>query len=216
MDQELTHNVARDLSNRQLSALALAYFFRCSNNFGIGRHDMLGKYLDKHVAPHIYEASNEDKCYINMSEIGCGLIDSYVVPLENIFASNYGGQFQKGFSSNEIIDRNISIGYDHRFLIPCFNDATRLQVRASSNETLAHAFDIHRVPDYDRIQIFSLFNKTMMNEVEIRYTCIKIRPYMRELFLLWSESIISRFSLTPMGRKIAQDYLNREVITALA
>lgn len=204
-------STAPKLTESQLAALALVFMFKYTQNFGIGNHEMLGDYLDKHAAPFVSKASKGNSSYQHMEFTGCGSIGMGQLTLESIFGNTYQGQFQKGFDEGEIAARNISIGNDIRFFIPCFNETTKLQVRANSKEILTKNFETHGVPEPDRTQIMALFDAAKMSESEIRDKCVAIRPYMNDLFVLWSESPMKNFTLTSVGIGIAHANIKRLV-----
>lgn len=204
-------NTAPKLTEGQLAALALVFLFKYTQNFGIGNHEMLGDYLDKHAAPFVSKASKGRSSYQHMEFTGCGSIGMGQLTLESILGNTYQGQFQKGFDESEIATRNISVGNDIRFFIPCFNETTKLQVRANSKETLAKNFEAHGIAESDRTQITALFDAAKMSEGEIREKCVAIRPYMSDLFVLWSESSMKNFTLTSVGMAIAHANIKRLV-----
>lgn len=204
-------NTAPKLTEGQLAALALTFLFKYTQNFGIGNHEMLGDYLDKHAAPFVSKASKGHASYQHMEFTGCGSIGMGQLTLESILGNTYQGQFQKGFDESEIATRNISVGNDIRFFIPCFNQTTKLQVRANSKETLAKNLEAHCIAESDRTQITALFDATKMSEGEIREKCVAIRPYMSDLFVLWSESSMKSFTLTSVGMAIAHANVKRLV-----
>lgn len=204
-------NTAPKLTGGQLAALALVFLFKYTQNFGIGNHEMLGDYLDKQAAPFVSKASKGQSSYQHMEFTGCGSIGMGQLTLESILGNTYQGQFQKGFDESEIAARNISIGNDIRFFIPCFNETTKLQVRANSKETLAKNFEAHGIVESDRTQITALFDAAKMSEGEIREKCVAIRPYMNDLFVLWSESPMKNFTLTSVGMAIAHANIKRLV-----
>jgi hypothetical protein len=95
--------------------------------------------------------------------------------------------------------------------MPCLNDASKIQVRANSKELLDKAFEANAITPDDRSKIAALFDVGKMNDVEIKDTCIKIKPYMSGLFDIWSESAMKNFSLTSVGIAIGHANIKRLV-----
>lgn len=114
-----------------------------------------------------------------------------------------------GFDSTEIEDRGITFGIDSRFFIPCLNDSTKLQVRANNKEVLDKNLDAYSIQDNDREKIIALLNHGKMTPQEIREKCIQIRPYMKEVFDMWSESPMKSFTLTSVGIAIGHANIKR-------
>lgn len=90
-------NTAPKLTEDQLAALTLAFLFKYTQNFGVGNHQMFGKYLDEHARPFISKACKGDSGYQHMEFAGCGAVSIGQVTLESALVNNYRGLFQKGF-----------------------------------------------------------------------------------------------------------------------
>ena len=65
-------------------------------------------------------------------------------------------------------------------------------------------------PD-DRSKITALFDLGKMNDNEIKDKCIAIRPYLADLFDIWSESAMKNFTLTSVGIAIGHANIKRLV-----
>lgn len=202
---------APKLTSGQIAALALVFLFKYTQNSSTGNHSLFGDYLDKHAAPFIQKASASAASYQHLEFAGCGAVSMMVRNLESIIGETYHGLFQKGFEAAEIGARGISIGVDQRFFITCFNDSTKLQVRANSKEILLKNFDALHINESDRTKITQLFESNKMTEEEIRQKCIAIRPYMKDLFELWTKSPMQQFTLTSVGMAIGHANVQRLV-----
>lgn len=179
-------NTAPKLTENQLAVLAVVFLFKYTQNYGIGNHQMLGEYLDSHVAPFVSKVVKNNACYQHLEFSGCGSIGLGAISLEAILGQTYQGQFLKGFEQTEVSDRGISIGIDQRFFMRCLNDPSKIQVRANSKEIVDKIFEAHAIQSEDRAKITALFDVGKMNDAEIREKCISIRPYMLDLFECWS------------------------------
>jgi hypothetical protein len=204
-------NTAPKLTESQLAALALIFLFGHTQNFRVGNHETLGLYLDKHVAPFASKIVKNLACYQHLQFCGCGSIGLGTRELELIIGSVYQGQFLKGFDEKEVADRGISLGLDPNFFIRCLNDPSKIQVRANSKETLEKAFEAYAVTPDDRSKIGALFDVGKMSNSEIRDKCIEIRPFMSEVFDVWSDSAMKNFTLTSVGIAIGHANIKRLV-----
>ncbi|MGR5461713.1 LPO_1073/Vpar_1526 family protein [Photobacterium damselae] len=200
---------APKLTDAQLSCLAIAFLFRYTQNHKVLSHDDLGQYFDKNVMPFKNNIVKNSASYQHLEFTGCGSIQMGGISLEDIFIQTYQGLFLKGFDASEIIKRDISIGYDKRLFIPCLNDPTKIQVSARDKEVLEQLLDKYSVPNEDKNKIVELFNHEKMNSQEIRQKCIEIRPYMEEVFDIWSNSSMKSFSLTSVGMAIGHANIKR-------
>jgi len=200
---------APKLTDSQLSCLSIIFLFRYTQNHGVGNHAMLGQYFDKHVHPFNSRLVKNNASYQHLEFTGCGSIQMGEITLEDIVGQIYQGLFLKGFDSSEIEARGITVGHDPRFFIPCLNDPTKLQVRANNKEALIKYLDSFSIQDNDREKIIALLDHGKMGPQEIRDKCIEIRPYMKEVFDIWSESPMKAFTLTSVGMAIGHANIKR-------
>lgn len=204
-------NTAPKLTDNQLAVLAVIFLFKYTQNYGIGNHDTLGGYLDKHVAPFASKIVKNMACYQHLEFSGCGAVGLGTHSLESILGTVYQGLFLKGFEEKEFAERAVSIGLDSRFFMRCLNDESKIQVRATSKEMLEKAFEMHSIGVEDRAKIIALFDLGKMNETEIRNKCIEVRSYMSGLFDTWSNSAMKNFTLTSVGIAIGHANVKRLV-----
>jgi hypothetical protein len=199
------------LTENQLAALTIIFLFKHTINNGIGNHQALGEYLDKHVAPFAAKGVKYRAAYQHLVYAGCGnnVIGSH--HLETLLGVNYQGLFLKGFDEKEVTAREISIGVDERFFIPCLNDPSKMQVRALNKLLLDNNLETHEISPEDHAKINDLFNLGKMTEAEIKEKCVEIRPYMSGVFETWSESEMLDFKLSSVGIAIGHANIKRLV-----
>lgn len=202
-------NVAPKLTDNQLAALAIIFFFKYTQNYGVLDHNKLGENLDR-VESFIDKLSKNISCYQHLEFSSCGSINTLSSSkLEKNLGTTYQGLFLKGFDPDEITKRNLSIGMDPRFFIPCENDTSKMQVNAINIEMLEEMIDKAGLVDADKKQLLSLFDLNKMSDDEIKQKCIEIRPYMDTLFDIWNNSYMSRFTLTSVGIAIGHANIKR-------
>ena len=202
-------STAPKLTDTHLATLAVIFLFKHTQNFEIGNHETLGRYLDKHLFPFISKISKNQAGYQHLVFSGCGSTSLGGNSLENIFGIVYQGQFLKGFNHSEIINQAISIGQDDRFFIPCLNDTSKLQIRANNKEILEKHLSTQEISSEDQAKILQLFNLEKMNDHEIKEKIIEIRPYMAEVFEIWNNSEMQTFTLTSVGMAIGHANIKR-------
>lgn len=200
---------APKLTDTHLACLAIIFLFRYTQNPGVGNHKMLGQYFDKHLKPFSSRLVKNTASYQHLEFTGCGSIQMGEISLEAALLQTYQGLFVKGFDFSEIEKRNISIGHDPRFFIPCLNDSEKLQVRANNKESLENMFNRFQIQDADRANIVALLNLHKMNHNEVRDICVKTRPYMEDVFDIWSDSPMKSFTLTSVGMAIGHANIKR-------
>lgn len=204
-------NTAPKLTESQLAVLAVVFLFKYTQNYSIGNHEMLGEYIDKHVAPYASKVVKNQACYQHLEFSGCGSISLGSIDLAELLGRTYQGQFLKGFDATEITARGISSGQDGRLFIKCLNDPLKIQVRANSHERLDEALETFAIHPEDRPKIKGLFDTGKMTNEEIKSKVISIRPYMAELFQVWSDSPMKNFTLTSVGIAIGHANVKRLV-----
>ena len=161
-------NVAPKLTKDQLAVLSIVFLFKYTQNHAIGNHDMLGEYFNKHVQPFATSISKNQACYQHLEFSGCGSISMGSHSLQKILGTTYQGLFLKGFESEEIQKKEISVGHDQRFFIPCLNESKKIQVNAKSLEILTKRMNEQSIPEDDKPKIVDLFNLNKMNDNEIK------------------------------------------------
>ncbi|MEQ9006734.1 MAG: hypothetical protein RLP12_02545 [Ekhidna sp.] len=202
---------APKLTDTHLAALAVIFLFKYTQHLRIGNHQMLGEYLDKHVLPFVSKLSKNPAGYQHLEFSNCGAVGLAGNTLQSILGITYQGQFLKGFEQSEIANRGIGIGCDQRFFIPCLNDPSKIQVKANSKENLEKLLDKEIVSIEDRTKIVELFDLGKMSEEEIKEKVISIRPYMADVFEIWSNSGMQTFTLTSVGMAIGHANIKRLV-----
>lgn len=203
-------STAPKLTDTHLAALAVTFLFKYTQSHGAGKnHQSLGAYLDKHLLPFISKLSKNQAGYQHLEFSGCGSIGLAGHSLEGIFGETYQGLFLKGFDESEIHKRAITVGTDPRFFIPCLNDSTKLQVKAINKEQLGELLDSQSISPEDREKIIEIFSLNKMSEPEIKDKLIAIRPYMSDVFEIWSNSPIQNFTLTSVGMAIGHANIKR-------
>ena len=202
-------STAPKLTENHLAVLAVIFFFKYTQDYRVGNHQTLGEVFDKYLAPFVSKVVKNAACYQHLAFSGCGSDGLGSINLEAILGKTYQGLFLKGFDTQKVMEKEISIGLDQRFFIPCLNDPTKTQVRASSKEILEKIFEAHAITLGDRAKIKGLFDVGKMTEKEIKEKCIEIRPYMSELFEIWSASSMKTFTLTSVGIAIGHANIKR-------
>lgn len=202
---------APKLTNTHLAALAVIFLLKYTQNTTIGSHQKLGDYFDKNLLPFGTKLSKNHAGYQHLEFSGCGSIGVTGNSLSGIFGKLYQGLFLKGFDLSDIEKKAVSAKLGPHFFIHCLNDSSKYQVNANSKETLDGQFEKHDVLLEDRTKILELFDRTIMNETEIKEKIIAIRPYMSDIFEIWNNSSMKNFTLTSVGMAIGHANIKRLV-----
>ncbi len=204
-------STAPKLTGTHLAALAVIFLLKYTQQFNVGNHQQFGEYLDKYLLPFVTKLSKNQAGYQHLEFSGCGTIGAIARSLEGILGNVYQGQFLKGFDQAEIIDRMIGVGIDSRFFMRCLNDPSKVQVKANNKENLEKYLDTQSLPTEDRGKILELFELGKMSESEVKEKLIDIRPYMVDVFEIWTNSPMTTFTLTSVGMAIGHANIKRLV-----
>lgn len=202
-------SVAPKLTDDQLAALSVTFFCKYTMNNGIENHQMLADSFNQFVQPFSSKLSKNQACYQHLEFSGCGSISMGSSSLQKIYGKKYHGLFLKGFDREEIERREISVGEDQRFFIPCLNDASKLQVRANNLEGLTEFMGDQQTSDEDKSKITALFNLNKMNDNEIKEKIVSMCPHMENAFDAWDNSPLKNFTLTSVGIAIGHANIKR-------
>lgn len=199
---------APKLTSDQLAALALIFLFKYTGNYTVVDHHTLGNYFDRYVLPFSDKLNPSASCYRHLDYSGCGsaLLGG---GLAKLIRNNYQGLFFVGFEATEVAVREISLGIDTRFFIPCLNNPNKLQVNALNKLLLEKSFMEHSIDPTDREKILALFIEGQNSDTEVEEKCISIRPYMENVFSVWNSSDMQSFSLTSVGMAIGHANIKR-------
>lgn len=200
---------APKLTSQQLSALALVFYFKYTQNQIVGNLELLSHVLEVHIKPFVTDFAQSNASFQHLEFCGCGSVAIGGITLEKALLEHYRGIFLEGFDASEVTTREISIGLDPRFFIPCLNDGTKFQVKARNKKDLDAALRRHEINDEDSQKIRSLFDIGIMPENKVRDgVCNKV-PYMAHVFDAWNKSPMKSFTLTSVGIAIAHANIKR-------
>lgn len=207
LNESLT--TAPKLTDDQLAVLAIIFLFRYTQHNGIGNHQQLEGFFDKYVLPFADKLTKSNSCYQHLEFSGCGSVSMGSIMLVAILKTNYQGLFLNGFDADEVTKREISIGQDQRFFIPCLNNPSKIQVNALNKDSLEKSLDTNSIEQEDKTKIIALFNEGLMSDEEVIKKCVSIRPYMEHVFSTWASSSMANFTLTSVGIAIGHANIKR-------
>lgn len=200
---------APKLTEQQLAVLGQIFLYRYTQATGIFIHEQLGKHFDRFTKPFLGKLVKNDASFQHLEFCACGSSGMGKANLESALGKVYAGLFFKGFDEAELTNLNLSITKDSLIFAPCINDLTKLQIAAQNEESLDEIMEQLKVPDKERPTLKRLYSKYKMSESEIRAVCVRIRPYMEELFDVWSSSKMKSFTLTSVGIGIGHANVKR-------
>ncbi|WP_122554075.1 LPO_1073/Vpar_1526 family protein [Pseudomonas viridiflava] len=200
LNESLT--IAPKLTSSQLAVLALVFLFRYTRNGALVDDLALGNYFDNYAKPFASKIVPNKSCYQHLEFTGCGNTQLADMTLEAILAHTYPGLFQKGIDRKELAEMFSELPADKNMLIKCLNDPEKIQVNALSTDILEETLETKNVDLQSSIKLKELFKTNLLPPEEIRAKCVKIRPYMKDVFDIWSNSDMKSFGLMGVGMAI--------------
>ncbi|MCD5977229.1 LPO_1073/Vpar_1526 family protein [Pseudomonas quasicaspiana] len=206
-------DTAPKLTKSHLALLAVLFFLRYTKVSSINGHDDLGRYLDVNLRGFREEVvkSNYNSLLLHLEFAGCGSAKEGSLPLEKILCMHFPGLFMKGFDSVELSELDISVDVSSTLFSRCLNDPAKYQISALDVATLERLFVEHGIAVEERSKISALFLAQLLPDEKVRAACIKIRPYMHDLFEMWTSSTLKSFMLTSVGIAIGHAVIKGSV-----
>ncbi|MBI3711578.1 MAG: hypothetical protein HY253_01240 [Burkholderiales bacterium] len=201
--------VAPKLTDEQLSALAVIFFFKYCNSSGMFSFEQLGVQLDKFVAPFVHTLPSGMAAYQHLEFAGCGTMQITSSSLEDIFWTRFQGLFDKGVDLSELSGATFFFNPSQQLTGRCLLDPTKIQVRAQNITELEKLFLEHRISSDDQLRLRQAFGKNRLTSPEIKAKCVEVRSYMEKLFSAWSNTSLNNFTLTSVGIGLAHANIKR-------
>jgi len=197
LNESLT--VAPKLTIDQLAALSLIFTLRYTLNNSVTNRIALGDYLDLYIKPFGVLITDKAACYQHLEYAGCGTVSLGSFELADVFKKNYGALFSRGVSIEQIQQSNISLPASARPFINCLNDSSRFQVGGLNEDSIRSMYIKQGITEQDLVKLINLHNNSLPTNDEIAKSVITLRPYMENVFKIWTGSNIKQFNLTSIG-----------------
>lgn len=201
--------VAPKLTSGQLATLSLIFLFRYTQYHAVLNDEMFGNYFDVHVQPFVQSLVKNQASFQHLEFTGCGSNMVVDAPLGEILTTHYPGLFSNGVDIDIVEGMGLSAALRAVFLLVCINDKNKVQVKALNDATLEDLFIRNNVLPEEREKLNKLYVLNRMSKEEVKDKCVSLRPYMSEVFTMWSDSPAKSFSLTSVGIAIAHANIKR-------
>jgi hypothetical protein len=203
--------VAGKLTTEQMDALTLNFLITHTQKHNLLNLESVKDYLNREVIPFTHELSDTSSCYQHLEYAACGSImeASKIKPVEELFKKRYPALFSKGFSEEKFREDVGEITLFNNLLIRNFHSVNNIQLSCMNIDVLRHIAKEQNISEENLNKLITLFNSTLMNVTEIKEYLLEQVPSIKALFDLWSDSSISKFTLTTVGIAIAQANFRR-------
>lgn len=201
--------VAPKLTNEQLSALAIVFYFKYCGEVGILTFQQFSARLDQFVRPFLDTLPRSATAYQHLEFAGCGTVQITSSSLENIILTRFQGLFDKGFDASELSGAAFYFNQNQQLTCTSIHDPSKIQIRAQNLDHLEKLISAHRVSTDDATRLRQVFGKNPMTPIEIKAKCIALHPYMQTLFDSWTVTNLHNFTLTSVGIGLAHANIKR-------
>ena len=204
LDESLT--VATKLTTEQMDALTINFLFSKTKNHTLVSLDAISKYIETDIIPFLPELTDTSSCYEHLEYVGCGSFMHLqnIHPIEHLFRLHYPGLFSKGFDENRFNSEIGALADYPELVMKCFHSSENYQINAIDTDVLKKISVDRGLSDEIQNKLLAIFDSTLMSDSEIKEYLVGVKPVLQNLFDLWTNSSISKFSLTTVGIAIAQ------------
>lgn len=203
--------VAPKLTVEHFDLLTLNFLLAQTVNQRVRNLESFTDYIKKQIIPFTDDLRNERTTFNHLEYLGCGHIRAGDYgQLEEKFKRQYKAIFAKGFSQEGFENEVGDFENSKSFLMPCLHDKSKLQINTLSDNALDEEMTKRNINQQDKNKLKAFFNKTTMNNNEIKEYIISIDPKMKSLFELWNSSSLKKFELSGVGISIAHANYRRK------
>ena len=203
--------IAPKLTVEHFDILTLNFLLTQTVNNNIINLPSFNDYINSYLIPFITNLTSERTYYNHIEYLGCGHIRvGDYGQLENNLKRRYQAIFSKGFSKEEFETEVGEFDTYGKLTIPCLHDATKLQISTINEEVLIQKMNEDKIEQAIQNKLKAFFNKTTMNNQEVKDYIISINGEMEKIFTLWQDSIFKKLELSSVGVAIAHANYRRK------
>lgn len=203
--------VAPKLTVEHFDLLTLNFLLAQTVNQRVRNLESFRDYIKNQIIPFADDLRNERTTFNHLEYLGCGHIRvGDYGQLEENFKRQYKAVFAKGFSLEEFENEVGDFENSKTFIMTCLHDTSKFQINTLSDKVLDEEMTKRNINQQDKNKLKAFFNKTTMNNNEIKEYIISIDPKMESLFELWNNSSLKKFELSGVGISIAHANYRRK------
>jgi len=194
---------AANLTENEFAALSLIYLVRHAVDNKVTTFSAYCDHLKSQLLPFARNISAEPSSFWHMQAQACGSIEMGHKDLAATLRSKYTGVLGDGFTRQQLED-HLPDGKKHaidNFIIPCINDASKLQPNAIRfNVWKENVLPFCELSEPELQNVWNCFESTIPDLVKRTTDAV---PELTVLFDAWKSTPIKQFSLTSVGIAIA-------------
>lgn len=203
--------IAPKLTVEHFDVLTLNFLLAQTVNRNIVSLETFTKYINKSILPFCDNLTTERTTINHLEYLGCGHIRvGDYGKLEDNFKRKYKAIFSKGFTKEEFEQQVGSFDDYGKFTIPCLHDNDKLQISTIDENVLIQEMEKQEIEVSIQNKLKVLFNKSTMNNQEIKDYLISIEPKMELIFSIWNDTVFKKLELSSVGVAIAHANYRRK------
>lgn len=206
-------SVASKLTTVQLDILSLVFLLQHSKKFNIVDFESLKDFVEQHILPFTQNLSKNETNYQHLVYAGCGVLDSSMREIPDIFRVNYPSVFSKGFDKEKFNHIVLEEEKAKELFIPCLHNENLYQVGAEDYETVKEFCEECDISEKTAEKIIQLQKEnlfTIQEASEFLYTLV---PELKSTMEIWKDSKIQLLNLTSVGIALAYSNIKRKIDT---
>jgi hypothetical protein len=199
-----------DLTPNEFAELSLVFILRYSRNSGVRNLPTFAYYFDHQIRPFLSLVSREFSSYQYLEAKQCASIEMGQLHLHDIIRRTYAGVFQRGFTIDELKnsvpeDQREALN-NHPLLVPCLNDASKLQFDAVNGDDLLGKLRQAEIPETTASNLVNFSEGRAWAGQELWGKIEELVPDFQTVRGLWDNTPLKSLKLTSLG--IAIGYCN--------
>jgi hypothetical protein len=209
LDESLV--IAPKLTVEHFDLLTLNFLLTQTINQQVRNLESFKSYIKNQILPFADNLRNEKTTFNYLEYLGCGHTRAGGYGnLEESFKRRYKAFFAKGFTKEEYNSEVGEFENSETFIMPCLHDSTKFQINTLSDEVLDSESEKRSISSEDKNKLKRFFNKTTMNNQEIKEFLVSIDSKMESVFELWNNSLFKNFEVSSVGISIAHANFRRK------
>lgn len=198
------------LTDEQIQTLSIAFLIHRGRSENVLSFENWLLVMDQFVAPLLPIHELSDTSFSHLEFVGCGTVSLNNSSLAAAFLHSYSGVWQRGFPNTEKALQELTI-HARSFIVNSEHHPGYLRVLDGATE-LSLSRRERLFGDKRQLELLQhLLNYPRLNEEEVKSRCLQSRGYMSNLFDIWDNSTMRRFTPSAVGVAIAHANLKRVV-----
>lgn len=197
------------LTKTHVVTLSIIFFLRSCTQAGIRNYAMFGNFLDNLVKPLLGEISTHPSCYQHLEFTGCVTFDNGQPSLASSFKNVFPELFQTGFDESVVGSLKLNNNMREEFISTCLVDNKKFSVWFLPDAGLNAKLNRLNIPIEVQKRVIHAYTMHRMSDEEVIKRCIEVRPYMSNLFDIWTSQGIKNLRLTTVGIAIGSQHFGK-------